>query len=268
MKTISELVKDKINLFNMNRVEAESYVCQEIIINKIAKSELVDKTFLKGGVVLFNMSKNERRTTRDIDFDLAHYDISTEESMKNLVYMLNKRDSEYVVTYIKSDQLHQDDYKGRRLYLKVSDKSATLKITIDVGVHTLFAIDQVDSIFTFNNDNNKVVVKVNPPEQMIAEKLYSLAKHTVVSQRYRDLYDVYYLLKNTKVEKEVVRQCFELLLINNTHGFNGLSDVVSRIDETLSNEVFKERTENASKKWIDIDYLTLKETILNLLYSI
>lgn len=137
-----------------------------------------------------------------------------------------------------------------------------------MGVHTLFAIDQVDSIFTFNNDNNKVVVKVNPPEQMIAEKLYSLAKHTVVSQRYRDLYDVYYLLKNTKVEKKVVRQCFELLLINNTHGFNELSDVISRIDETLSNEVFKERTENASKKWIDIDYLTLKETILDLLYNI
>ena len=84
MKTIKELITEKRNLFKFSNIEAENYVCQQIIVNKIANSEMADKTLFKGGVVMFNMTKNVRRTTRDIDFDLLHYDIFDEEFFKSV----------------------------------------------------------------------------------------------------------------------------------------------------------------------------------------
>lgn len=71
MKSIKELINEKRKLFNFSEIEAKNFVCQQIIINKIANSEMADKTLLKGGVVMFNMTKNVRRVTRDIDFDLV-----------------------------------------------------------------------------------------------------------------------------------------------------------------------------------------------------
>lgn len=49
MKTLAELKQEKIRSLGVKTIEAESCVCQEVIINKIAKSELADKTFLKRG---------------------------------------------------------------------------------------------------------------------------------------------------------------------------------------------------------------------------
>ena len=54
-------------------LDASSKVCQEIILNKIAKSPLSNNVTIKGGVVIQGISTNTRRATRDLDFDLIRY---------------------------------------------------------------------------------------------------------------------------------------------------------------------------------------------------
>ncbi|MCQ2801916.1 MAG: nucleotidyl transferase AbiEii/AbiGii toxin family protein [Bacilli bacterium] len=268
MKQIKELIIEKKNIFKFSDFEAKNLVCQQIIINKIAKSELADKVLLKGGAVMFNMTKNIRRTTRDIDFDLLHYDISSEDSMKNLVYMLNKVDTDYGVKYISSEPLHQEDYKGRRLYLEIKDVSAKLKFSIDVGVHTLFPIKQRDSVFSFDNSNNGVKIMINPPEQIIAEKIYSLAKIGAVSTRIKDIFDIYYLIINSNIDKDVVNQCFDLLLKNKSFGMRATSDIVSRVNAALNDKLFEERVMSSKLRWLDSDYSVVKQTIIEFLETI
>ena len=36
---------------------------------------MAERVTLKGGIVMYNLSKNERRATRDIDFDFIRYSI-------------------------------------------------------------------------------------------------------------------------------------------------------------------------------------------------
>ena len=65
MKTIEEMVLQHISN-GMTDFQAKNYVCQKIIINKISKSPMADRVLIKGGVVMFNLTKNLRRTTSDL----------------------------------------------------------------------------------------------------------------------------------------------------------------------------------------------------------
>lgn len=48
---------------------ANNLAAEEIILTKIASSELCENITLKGGIVMFNLTKNNRRVTQYIDFD-------------------------------------------------------------------------------------------------------------------------------------------------------------------------------------------------------
>ena len=88
--SIKDLVNENIKQ-GMTLNQAENFACQQIILNKIAKSPMVDKVLIKGGVLMFNMTHSLRRATTDIDFDFIKYDIS-DESIKLFIDLLNKYD--------------------------------------------------------------------------------------------------------------------------------------------------------------------------------
>ena len=67
---------------------AENIAAEEIILSKIASSEMADSVALKDGIVMYNLTKNARRATRDIDFDFIRHSIS-HESIKAFVKKLN-----------------------------------------------------------------------------------------------------------------------------------------------------------------------------------
>ena len=66
--TLEKLVSEKSKEGYIQPI-AESIVGQEIIISTISKSPFVDQVALKGGVVMYNISKDARRASRDLDFD-------------------------------------------------------------------------------------------------------------------------------------------------------------------------------------------------------
>ena len=94
---------------------AESLVGQEIIISAISKSSFVDQLALKGGVVMYNISKDARRASRDIDFDFIRYDISKDDSIDAFIKLLDKKCKEYTIERSGDiEKLHQEDYEGKR----------------------------------------------------------------------------------------------------------------------------------------------------------
>lgn len=46
---------------------------QDVVILNIAASPLKRNVTIKGGVVMHNLSHDNRRATQDIDFDFVHY---------------------------------------------------------------------------------------------------------------------------------------------------------------------------------------------------
>lgn len=263
MKKIETLVAEKIAL-GMTINQAESSVCQQIILNKISKSPLADNVLLKGGVVMFNLTKNIRRSTEDIDFDLIRYDIS-DTSVREFIRILNKNDSSYRISVSSIEELNQDDYKGKRVYTTIQDSSRSIGFKLDIGVHTLLAIEQENLCFSFADD---VFLKVNPPEQIFAEKAYSLAKHGPLTTRFKDVFDMYYLIINKTINRAMVKKCFELLSIKGLYGIKSLEDICEKLNDTLEDKQFLKLLKSTKDRWLDDDISLIAKTILDFVYSI
>lgn len=264
MKTIEEMILDFVSL-GMTFTQAQNYACQKIVLQKIAKSSFVDKVLLKGGIVMFNETNNIRRATADLDFDFIRYDIS-DKSIGTFINLLNRNYPQYKIKITKIEQLHQDDYEGKRVFTIIEDKTASLKFKLDIGVHTLFAIDQQNACFSFDDDS--FVLKVNPPEQVFSEKLYSLAKHGVLSTRFKDIFDMYYFIKNNVLNKKTVLKCLSLLTDNTSYNINTTDDVIDRVTSVLVSNQFVSNIKNAKDKWLDDDIATILQTITDYLYSL
>ena len=266
-KTIKEYIENYISK-GFTLAQARNLTAQLIILSKIEKSKYVDSILLKGGVVMYNMTKEQRRTTTDLDFDFIRYNISNDSDIELFVDILNKKDPDYeVLINGRIEELHQQDYHGKRVGLIIKDKTESIKFKLDIGVHTLLAINQDKMCFTFEN-NKDITLLVNPPEQMFAEKLLSLAKIGVASTRFKDIDDMYYLIKDKAINIGIVRKCLELLTLNPIKDIKDTQDVINNVIDTLENQFFIDGYINSSGSWLNKDYEDIKSCIVNYLYKI
>lgn len=266
-KTIKEYIEDYISK-GFTNAQARNLTAQLIILSKIEKSKYVDSVLLKGGVVMYNMTHEQRRTTTDLDFDFIRYSISHDSDIELFVDILNRKDSQYEVSIKgKIEELHQQDYHGKRVKLLIKDKTESIKFKLDIGVHTLLAIDQDKMCFSFEQGKD-ITLLVNPPEQMFAEKLFSLAKIGPTSVRFKDIDDMFYLIKNKSIDIKVVRKCLELLTLNHLNDIKDVQDVIDKVADTLDNKFFIEGYMSSGGSWLKQDYKEIKICLIDFLYTI
>ncbi len=249
---------------------AESIVGQEIIIEAISASSMVDRVLLKGGIVMYNITSNARRATRDLDFDLIRYDISRNENIDLFIDLLNKAILGYSIKRVDEIiTLHQEDYHGRRTFVEIKDSSYDFRIKLDIGVHTLFAVEQNHIEFNVDGNDEAIIVLANPVDQMIGEKLYSLAKHGVLSTRYKDIFDIYYLIQNQEIDKQTLKNCLSLLVECGDGNVKDVYDLCDRIEYTFQDKRWYQRFITSDQDWIDEkDYQKILDCILDYIYKI
>ena len=266
-KTIKQYIEEYLSK-GFTLAQARNLTAQMIILSKIEKSRFVDLILLKGGVVMYNMSHEQRRTTTDLDFDFIRYNISKNSDIELFVGVLNKKDAEYeVIINGKIEELHQHDYHGKRVKLLIKDKTESIRFKLDIGVHTLLAIDQDKMCFSFEQGRN-LTLFVNPPEQMFAEKLFALAKIGPTSVRFKDIDDMFYLIKNKSVDTNIIRKCLELLTLNPLSDIKDTQDVINKAIFTLDNQFFMDGYNNSSGSWLKLDYKEIKDALIEFLYTI
>lgn len=260
---IKELVKIKLKE-GYSLKDARNLVAEEIVLEKIATSNLAEHVTLKGGIVMYNLTRNNRRVTQDIDFDLIRYSID-KESIILFVNKMNNVDDDFDVSIRgEIEDLHQEDYKGVRVNLLIKDNSHdSLHIKLDIGVHTYFAIEQESVLFSFDSNKDHVSIMVNPPEQIFAEKLISLARLGALSTRYKDIYDFYYLINKCNISHKKVREILTLFLSNSHRGPNDISSLQDIVEETLNNDNFVKEASKPTVKWIDVSYEDVKDSIIS-----
>ena len=59
---------------------AAAKICQDILLNKISNSKMNKNIALKCGVVMYGLSNDKRRATRDLDLDFIEYSLADESS--------------------------------------------------------------------------------------------------------------------------------------------------------------------------------------------
>lgn len=109
---------------------------------------------------------------------------------------------------------------------------------------------------------------VNPPEQMFAEKLFSLAKIGAASVRFKDIDDMYYLIKNKSINISTVRKCLELLTLNPINDIKDVQDVVNKAVDTLENQFFIEGYAKSPNSWLNKEYNDIKACLIDYLNKI
>ena len=141
---------------------ASAKICQDIILNKISKSKMNKNITIKGGVVMYGLSNDKRRATRDLDLDFIKYSLAN-ESIKLFIDKLNLVDDGInIFVDGEIEELHHQDYNGKRVNVILKDKNNfSLSAKIDIGVHNNFDIKQEEYCFNLESLEDSVMLIIN-----------------------------------------------------------------------------------------------------------
>lgn len=260
---IEKLVKLYMN-DGYNRQDAEAKVSQDIILIKISKSKFSRNITVKGGVVMHSISSDIRRATRDLDLDFIRYSLE-DESIINFIKQLNDVDDNIKIEVVgKIKPLHHQDYDGKRVLIKLIDISNnSLNTKLDIGVHKLFEIEQDEYCFNFDIAKENANLLINSKEQIFTEKLKSLLKLGVASTRYKDVFDFYYLINVAKLDKDKLKNCFDILIFNDEKmRENNIQDILKRLEMILNIKAYRDKLNDPKVNWLDISLSEVIESVL------
>lgn len=246
-------------------IDARSKVAQDVILNKISKSKFKNNITIKGGVVMHSISNSVRRATRDLDLDFIKYSLE-DESIRSFIDKLNSVGDNITVEIIgKIEELHHQDYSGKRVYIKISDvNNYEIDTKLDIGVHKLFELEQDDYYFDLDAMEDGVSLLINSLEQIFTEKLKSLLKLGFRSTRYKDLFDFYYLINYDKLDRKKLLKSFQVIIFDdNTMFEETLENIYSRLNSIFKSNAYKRNLTDPKNNWLDIPINDAIEKVLN-----
>jgi hypothetical protein len=243
-------------------LDASSKAAQEVVLSKIAKSELSKNVTIKGGVIIQFISQDKRRATRDFDFDFIRYSL-TDDSIRNFIDMLNNVGDSVAITIVAPiTELKHQDYNGKRVLIELDDRFGNkIGTKLDIGIHNKADIAQEEHCFELRSVGDNVTLFMNSKEQMIAEKLASLLILGRFSTRYKDLFDIYYFITASNLDKTKLARCInEFVLEAEDMREASMSDIVLRLSEIFRNKAYLKKADTAHNNWIEIpiDEVTTK----------
>lgn len=264
--TLSDMVLKKQEL-GYGPDDARAAVCQDIVLKAIAESTLSRNVTIKGGVVMRSLTGNVRRATQDMDIDFVRYSLS-DESIDKFIKRINVLDGIMIERTGKIEELSQQDYKGKRVYVRIVDEQGDLiESKIDLGVHKHLEVEQEEYCFDISFDDEGASLLINSREQMFTEKLRSLLKFGQFSTRYKDVYDMYY--QCGKLDKEKLLRCFRIFIFDDP-GMreNDMSAIMRRIQFVFGDTTYRRRVDESDKRWMDDEIEDIFETVMKFLQGI
>lgn len=251
----------------LSRELAAARVCQDIVLKAIAASSLSRNVTIKGGVVMRNLTNNNRRATKDIDLDFIHYPLN-EEMIRLFVERLNCVPDMQIELTGEIEELKHQDYHGKRIHVLITDTSGySVESKIDIGVHKHFDIEQEEYCFDVCMDKSGVCLLKNSNEQAFTEKLRSLLKFGTASRRYKDIYDMYYLkdyINSDQLHSVITQLIFEDTGMRE----NTYDDIIDRVGKVFRDKIYLQRVSESRQRWIDLEIETIAEGILNFMQSV
>lgn len=259
---------DKYKSIGYSDDNAAAKICQDIILTKISKSKYAHNITIKGGVVIHNISNDKRRATRDLDLDFIKYSLD-DDSIKDFISNLNDNDVKINITG-KITPLHHQDYDGKRVYIELVDSySNVIESKLDIGVHKLFDLKQDKYCFNFDIINESANLFINSLEQIFTEKLKSLLKLGIRSTRYKDIFDLYYLINYQKLDKNKLLLCFETLIyLDSNMKENNIKDIYKRFKAISSSTLYQKNLEKPKYNWLRIPVNDVLKNVISYIKSL
>lgn len=262
---------EKVNKYindGYNEIYANAKVAQDIILSYLFKSEYKNNITIKGGVVMYNLTNDKRRATIDIDLDLIRIYLADDNLYK--IFTSHKlRGIDIIVDTFGITDLKHQDYKGKRIPIIIRDTfNNEISTKIDIGVHTEFNIMQDELHFYTCIDKEKIKLLVNSKEQIFVEKIIPIIKFGSLSTRYKDFYDLYWLIKNGNLNNdEVIKIMNDKIFSYSINDITNMEGLIELIENVLSNDKYLEKLNDRKNNWLEVDDELLRKTIVDYLKS-
>ena len=214
------------------------------------------------------ISKDIRRATQDLDIDFIRYSLD-DSAIEAFIEKLNDKDIKIKITSpIK--RLHHQDYDGKRVFIDISDNFGNVFSTkLDVGVHKDIDIEQDELCFDLGIDSNSVTLLANSKEQICVEKIKSLLKFGITSTRYKDIFDIYYLINKSDFDKRrFLNYLDKLIFRNELIEESNITELQNNLKYTLSNKRFKSMVNMAKNNWLELSIDDTVNSILDFISSL
>ena len=178
---------DQIQKQGYSGANANARICQDIVLEAIAKGKLRRNVTIKGGVVMRSLTGDVRRAIQDMDIDFIRYSLA-DDSIQKFIQELNVFDDIHIEITGTIEPLKHQDYHGKCVNIRIyDDEGFSINSKIDFGVHKDLTIQQEEYCFDVCMDEDGASLLMNSREQMMTEKLRSLLKFGPASTHYKDI---------------------------------------------------------------------------------
>ncbi len=246
----------------LTRELAAARVCQDIVLKAIAIGPLSRNVTVKGGVVMRSLTKNNRRATRDIDLDFIHHSIE-DEAIRDFIRKLDCIQGIRLEIIGDIEELKHQDYHGKSIKVRIKDEEgAFVESKIDIGVHKHLELEQEEYCFDVCMDDEGASLLKKSREQSVTEKLRALLIFGVNDKRYKDIYDMYYLMAHMDSAK--LLQYIKLLIFDDVMmRENSMKDIVRRVENVFKDKSYLKRVSTSRQRWLDEEIEVITKGIVD-----
>lgn len=173
----------------------------ERLLERISVSKYKDKFVLKGGLLIASLVGIQSRTTMDMDTTVMGFPLSEgklESSVTEICAI--SLDDEVTFTLNGIAPIRDDDeYGGFRAALSARYEKINTPLKIDITTGDVITPGAVRYTFHSSFDDKAIEVWAYNVETILAEKIETILRRSVLNTRPRDFYDVYLLSRAQSV---------------------------------------------------------------------
>lgn len=204
-------LKAKIkNLALKNKIPAQAVLQNfmlERLLERVATSDYKDKIILKGGMLIASMIGISSRTTMDMDATVRGYPLSDEAIQNAFVEICSIPLNDDVILTLNSITpiRDEDEYGGFRLMINAKYETINTPLKVDITTGDIITPEAVRYTFHSSFEEKKIEIWAYNIETILAEKVETILRRSVLNTRPRDFYDVYILMKTHQrtIDKDI-----------------------------------------------------------------
>jgi len=195
-------LKAKIkNLALKNHVPAQAVLQNfmlERLLERISLSKYKDMVILKGGMLIASMVGISSRTTMDMDATLRGYPLTEktiQEALSEICAIPLGDEVSLELDHIAPIR-EDDEYGGFRVAIIAKYESINTPLKIDITTGDIITPEAIRYAFHSNFEDKKIEVWAYNIETILAEKVETILRRSILNTRPRDFYDVYIIMKS------------------------------------------------------------------------
>jgi len=174
---------------------------------------------LKGAMAVLNLALEYPRYTRDIDF-LGFTDNSV-ENVEDIIREICKIEFKedglvFDISSIRGAPIKEaDEYSGVRVRFDAFlGESKIPNLQIDIGVGDVVYPQPKEEFYQGLLDLPQAHLRIYPVEAILAEKIHALEKHGYLNSRMKDIYDIWYIASNQKINGDIFTKALHSTFTN------------------------------------------------------